>query len=113
MDIPKTIKIGGHLYSCKVESNFCRDGMGLGNSCGNALTIKIDDSVLVQNQESTLLHEILEQIDYRYELRLEHRDITILETALYQVIKDNPGIFRSMTENTGQEPKEEEPDAQK
>ena len=113
MEIPETVKIGGHIYNCEIGPALARDCDAMGRSCGNALEIEIDGSIPNQNRESVLLHEILEQISYRYELRLEHREVTTLETALYQVIKDNPGIFRSMTENTGQEPKEEEPDAQK
>ncbi len=51
--------------------------------------IKIDKSKPKEHQESTLIHEILEFINSLYELELEHYKITCLETALYQVIKDN------------------------
>lgn len=94
MNIPDKIKIGGHIYKCKLDSKLARDHDANGMSCGNDLEIVIDSTLPVQNQESTLLHEILEQINYRYELGLSHDKITILETALYQVLKDNELCFK-------------------
>lgn len=94
MEIPKKVKIGSHIYECKYDDKLSRDSNRMGNSCGNSLEMTIDPTLPRQNQESTLLHEILEQIDYRYELNLEHDKITVLETALYQVIKDNPEVMK-------------------
>lgn len=82
------------MYGCVRAPTLTRDKNALGYSSGNALEIHIDSTIPQQNQETTLLHEILEQINYRYELGLEHQQITILESALYQVIQDNPAIFR-------------------
>jgi hypothetical protein len=93
LQIPEKVKIGGHIYDCKLGSDIARDDNALGRSCGNAQCMWIDNTVPHENQESTLLHEIIEQINYRYELGLEHKQISILEAALYQVIKDNPEIF--------------------
>ncbi|SHH54639.1 hypothetical protein SAMN02745135_01154 [Caloranaerobacter azorensis DSM 13643] len=89
MRIPEKIKIGGHTYICKFDDKLSRDTSANGMSCGNSLEIIIDSSLPEENQESVLLHEILEQINFRYELNLEHEKITILESALYQVLKDN------------------------
>lgn len=89
MDIPNKIKIGGFNYNCKEEENLIRDNGNLGESCSNALTIKVDESLPLQQKESTLLHEIIEQINSNYELNLEHNQICTLETSLYQVYKDN------------------------
>ncbi|MFT9493405.1 hypothetical protein [Anaerosolibacter sp.] len=93
MGIPKEIKIGGYDYTVSMENSLSRDNNAFGMSCGNAQTIKIDATLPKQNQESTLLHEIIEQINFRYELRLPHEQITILESALYQVLKDNKLSF--------------------
>lgn len=95
MQIPKKVKIGGYIYDCMLVPNLTRDNDALGCSCGNSLRIEIEESLPHENKESTLLHEILEQINFRYELCLEHKQITILEATLYQVIKDNPEIFLS------------------
>ena len=51
--------------------------------------IKIDKTIENDFQKSVLLHEIIEFINDMLELKLEHRTITCLETALYQVLKDN------------------------
>ena len=45
-------------------------------------------------QESTLIHEILEALNYHLELGLKHRQITALEAGLYQVLKEN-GIINN------------------
>lgn len=94
MKMPDKVKIGGHVYDCEMFSDLTRDSGALGCSCGNALRIRIDNSIPRENQESVLLHEIIEQINYRYELGLEHKQITTLETALYQVMVDNPEVVR-------------------
>lgn len=90
MKIPDKVKIGSHIYTCGYSDNLTRDSDALGQSCGNALEIRVDAAIPRSNQESAFLHEVLEQINYRYELRLEHRTITVLETSLYQVMRDNP-----------------------
>jgi hypothetical protein len=95
MNIPEKIKIGGIIYNCNMSNTLTRDSAVLGTSCGNACEIVIDSTTQKQNQETTLLHEIIEQINFRYELKLEHNQITTLESALYQVIKDNPEIFKA------------------
>jgi hypothetical protein len=94
LNIPDKVKIGGIVYNCSFSNTSARDSGSLGSSCGNACEIVIDSTVPKQNQESTLLHEIIEQINFRYELNLEHKQITVLESAIYQVIKDNPDIFK-------------------
>ncbi len=40
-------------------------------------------------QESTLLHEIIEALDFNLELKLEYNQISQLKVGLYQVLKDN------------------------
>ena len=90
MEIPEKVKIGGHEYTCKTVPCLGRDHSANGRSCGNSLEIEIEETLPQQNKESTLIHEILEQINYRHELDLPHEKISILETALYQIMRDNP-----------------------
>lgn len=52
-------------------------------------TIILDPNCCQQAQESTLLHEIIEALDYYLELELDHRVITSLEAGLYSVLTDN------------------------
>ena len=46
-------------------------------------------------ENKVLLHEIIEAINFDYELKLEHQKITILESTLYQVIIDNQELIES------------------
>jgi len=95
MVLPDTIRLGGYTYAVKLKAALSRDEGALAHSCGNALEIEIDSTIPEQNQESALLHEIIEQINYRYELKLRHSQITTLETALYQVLRDHPDLFHT------------------
>ena len=49
---------------------------------------------------SVLLHEIIEAINYRLELDLTHEKISQLEAGLIQVIRDNPGLSKVLTEES-------------
>ena len=42
---------------------------------------------------ATLLHEVVEVINEENELKMKHRVIQTLATQLFQVLKDNPGVF--------------------
>ena len=44
--------------------------------------------------KSVLIHEIIEALNYRLELKLEHNVITSLETGLFQVFQDNPEFLK-------------------
>ena len=55
--------------------------------------IWIDTTVHQQQQEETLIHEIIETIDTMCELNLEHPDMSVLSTSLYQVLKENKLTF--------------------
>jgi len=37
--------------------------------------------------ETTFIHEVIEAINYHYELSLKHQNITLLETTLYDTFK--------------------------
>ena len=89
MKIPKTIKIGGHNVEIRQDDKVMRDRGNHGASQCNDLWIELDNTTPETQQASTLLHEILEQVNYLYEIGLEHRQITLLESTLYQVLKDN------------------------
>ena len=85
--IPSKIKISGYDYevivmefndkSCPAYTNFKKQ------------KIFINEEYQMQTQEASLLHEILEVINYIFEFDFSHDKIQILESALYQVLKDN------------------------
>lgn len=93
MKIPQKVKIGGHYYAVKhVENlNDPNDHCGFCKLVANEILINKNGQAQSQ-QEETLIHEIMEAINYNYELKLEHRQITIIASAFYQVLKDNKFI---------------------
>jgi len=42
----------------------------------------------VQSQESTVIHEILEAIKYHCQINITHEELSVLEVAIYNVLKD-------------------------
>jgi len=53
------------------------------------LQIQIASDLCAQQKMSTILHEILEALNYHLGLDLEHKIITALEAGLYQVLTEN------------------------
>jgi len=91
MKLPSSLKIAGYEYSVVYEVHRSRDrGSNNPASCNSkAQTIWIDTDQHRESQESSLIHEVLEALDYHYELGLSHQTIATLETGLYQVLRDN------------------------
>lgn len=87
------VKIGGFNYTLEEISNLARDHESFGNSCANSLTINLDSTVDKSIKAATLIHEVIEQINFISELGLKHQDITILANSFYQVIEENPEMM--------------------
>lgn len=83
------IIIAGLDYDIKEEKDLARDHNALGMHSGNAAEIKIDTDLKECIKRKVLLHEILEAINYEYELKLEHNILSILESSLFSVLKSN------------------------
>lgn len=79
------IKIAGHHFTVDYV-----DGLADSGSTDTALNkILINKNLSKSNQESTILHEIIEAVNFIYDLKLEHQTIQTIEAALYQIYKDN------------------------
>lgn len=91
MKMPDSIKIGAHSFDVKIVPNLKDDSAHncCGRCNGSEQKIEINPCYPQSCQEATLIHEIIEGINYLYELGLEHHQITILEETLYQVLKEN------------------------
>ena len=90
MKIPKTIKIGGFNYQVILKDRYKEDGStDLGTHSVHQLKIWIDREMVQQQQEETLLHEIIEAINDHNDLKLEHNQISGISNNIYQVLKDN------------------------
>jgi hypothetical protein len=91
MQIPRQVKILGHIYSVKEYESFSSDTFGSHDP--NTLTIRLNNNKNDSQIASTFLHEIIEAVNHLLELGLEHRQISGLESGLYQVLKDNKLMF--------------------
>ena len=61
----------------------------LGTAHTSNLEIKIAADIPFQQQQSTMIHEIIEAVQWHLGLKLPHRVIAALETGLYQVLTAN------------------------
>lgn len=95
------IIIAGLEHSIILEKYIARDNNALGMHCGNSAIIKIDDDLNNNVKRKVLLHEILEAINYEYELKLEHNILSVLESALFEVFrnKDNRWLLKYLIQD--------------
>ena len=91
MKIPNKLKILGYDYEIILrEDRLKEDGSeNPGTHSSRVQRIWIDATQTQQQQESTLIHEILESLNYSLELQMPHNVISSLEAGLYQVLHDN------------------------
>jgi len=92
--LPNNIKILGNTYKVIYQSVSKTGNDTFGGHGGMYRTIWINTTLSHQCQESTILHEIIEAINFHLNLELKHKTINQLEAALYQVLKDNKLEFK-------------------
>ncbi|SDD63110.1 hypothetical protein [Sporomusa acidovorans] len=86
----KTLKILGHEYTIDVKENYVAQSGGNSGQCNNYLNIISIGAELPQSgKNEVLMYEILEAINYRLELGLEHHKLCVLGEVLHQVMRDN------------------------
>lgn len=89
--MPDTIKIGGIHY--KIIPADSKISESYGKVVFESASIHLDETLTHDMALATLLHEVVEVINEENELKLEHRTIQTLATQLFQVLKDNKGVF--------------------
>ena len=52
----------------------------------------------IEQRKSVLIHEIIEALNYRLELNLDHNVITSLEAGFFQVFQDNKDFLKLFLE---------------
>lgn len=92
------IKIGGILYNINMVKDLARDHNALGRCCGNSGNIDIDSDLEDKIKDKVFIHEVIEALNFEYELNLEHNKISILAMSLHQVLVDNMTIFHNIVE---------------
>lgn len=96
--IENKLKICGMDCEITKVENYARDYNFLGTFCGNDSIIKLDNALKLNIEQKTLLHEIIEAINYQFELDLEHNKISTIESALFWIIKDNKWLLEYLKE---------------
>ena len=90
MKIPKTLNISGRIYKIILSNRGEDDGISnAGTHYSWVQKIWIDKTQHQEGQESSLIHEIIEAVNEQNDLKLDHQQISVLETSLYQVLKEN------------------------
>lgn len=99
MNIPDKVKIGWREYSVKQDEHRTGDNGGdlYGEIVYDKNEIYLYDKQDEESKKVTLIHEMLHGIFYmcgRGKNRKDEDLITALSENLYQIIKDNPDIFK-------------------
>lgn len=85
MNIPKRLKILGHIYTIRYCDCIDSDENILGQCDQEKLTIKLKNNLPETILEKCLLHEIFHAINWE----LTEEQIESFANSLYQVLKDN------------------------
>ena len=97
------MKILGYHYTI-VEDGDAEYIGTLGRSHLKAQMIQIAEGLASQQKESTILHEIIEALNFAFGLNLAHQDILSLEAGLYAVLTDNGVSLAPLTREINCEP---------
>lgn len=101
MNIPNKLKISGVVYEVTISNEpiFLENMRAYGEIDYNKKTIRIDETLQdKQGQLQTFLHEIIHGIVHDRELDFkndsEETIVDQLAKGFYQIIKDNPELFK-------------------
>lgn len=85
-----------HLFGAEITVTRESDIDCMGAFYPEKNIIKISD--MVTDQGEVLVHEVVEAIDEKLELRLDHNVITSISAAFYHFIRDNPILAAELIE---------------
>jgi hypothetical protein len=98
----KQLNILGYLYTLDSSKKLSDMGGNVGFCSFDLKELVVANDVESDVRESTLLHEVIEALNYHLELKLKHNQIMALEVGLHQVLKD-AGVDLSVLEKEGVE----------
>lgn len=90
---PSTIIIAGIRHEIIVTTDALLQDGNEGYYSFNDSKIVLKEDLEVQTAWKILIHEVFHAIDEHYDMKLSHRIINQLETAWYQVLKDNKEMW--------------------
>lgn len=83
------MKILGYTYTIELGSDSARMGGNYGHCMCGKQVIQIANDLNREQENSTIIHEMIEAIRYHLGIKLEHNQIMALEAGLYQVLTEN------------------------
>ena len=92
MNIPKELKIGGHIFKVDLIDRFKENLTDEAGSCCVStcrIIINNKEEVVKSYQEEVFIHEIIEAILEMNDIEVEHNVLSTLSQGLYQVFQDN------------------------
>lgn len=95
MNIPESVKVGYKDYQVVKVDNL-DDGTNLlfGEVMYHDEVIKLANKYPENQMKCTLIHELVHAVDDMLGIDLKEEQVIKLGAGLYQVIKDNPDMFR-------------------
>ncbi len=95
--IPRSVKIGGHIFKISAVSKLPGDTVGECDDTAN--TIKVLRTAARSRKAEIILHECLHALLAGTDFYEEEEILVILSEGLAQMLKDNPHFFATiMTE---------------
>ena len=89
MEIPDKIKVGAYYFKVYFEKNLSRSRDRFGEFRPSPQEIALDPDCTEDLQGETLLHEVVEALNWMYDMQLNHHIIALLGTGLHQILKEN------------------------
>lgn len=92
MKIPKTIKIGPHVYAITYEKGFLENHNAYAQTRNSKTQIILDPDVSQSQLEESFIHEILHAIDNQilmFDRGKDEEPISRLAPRLLEVLKEN------------------------
>ena len=93
-----TVELQGIPYTIKIEEGLAQHNDAVGQIRYYEQEIALEPSLPPFEFFSTILHEFIEFVNKKFELDLEHHQIQVLETSLFQILVDNPWYMKSVLE---------------
>jgi hypothetical protein len=103
----KKLNILGYTYILTTDTPLESMNGNIGYCDFNKQTIDIADNIAQQAKQSTVLHEVIEALNYHLEIGLSEAQIKQIEVGLHQVMSDagislNP-LFEDLKELYGRD----------
>jgi len=94
MQIPEKIKLGGHIIKIEFADTAHIDDRGEFRNYHNLIRLEREQDTPEDNVAECFLHEIMEAIVRKNNLKIDHTHLTVLSEMLFAVIRENNLDFR-------------------